>query len=167
MVDTTKKDGVLVDTQDKDISKKADVVEMSKVALDELLARLAKLEEEQKLSRAVEDKNKLEKIENLRRAGKLVKEVKLRKLDGKIIIGWKLLQDEVYFADGKLIENQKIQVIFDDTTTRDMTMRQWAALPMYETFEVLRESREENGDIYFKVRGSDGKELEINIAYIN
>jgi len=142
-------------------------VTLSTEAFNALMARLSTLEEGHKMLTDVQDKSKLLKLEQMRRDGKLVKDIKLRVLEGKVVVGWKTLQDEVYFADGKLIENQKVEVFLDDQTTKQLSMRQWASLPAYQAFEVVKESRTENGQIFYTVRREDGKELDIDITYIN
>lgn len=142
-------------------------VTLSTEAFNALMTRLSTLEEGHKMLTDVQDKSKLLKLEQMRRDGKLVKDIKLRVLDGKVVVGWKTLQDEVYFADGKLIENQKVEVFLDDQTVKPLTMRQWASLPAYQAFEVVKESRTENGQIFYTVRREDGKELDIDITYIN
>jgi hypothetical protein len=147
--------------------KKQDTVVLSTEAFNSMMERLNKLENDQKLVLETADKRQISKIEEMRRQGKLVKDVKLRVVDGKIVIGWKTKEDEVYFADGKLIENQKVEVFFEDKTSKVLTMRQWAALPSYRPFEVIRESRAENGQLFFRVRQDDGKEIEIDQTYIN
>lgn len=147
--------------------KKQDTVVLSSEAFNGLMERLNKLEADQRLVLETADKRQISKIEEMRRQGKLVKDVKLRVIDNKIVIGWKTKEDEVYFSDGKLIENQKVEVFFEDKTSKVLTMRQWAALPAYRSFEVIRESRAENGQLFFRVRQDDGKELEIDQTYIN
>lgn len=142
-------------------------VTLSTEAFNALMARLSSLEDTTKAMFDVQDKSKLLKIEQMRRDGKLVKDIKLRVLEGKVVVGWKTVQDEVYFADGKLIENQKVAVYLEDKTQKELSMRQWASLPAYQAFEVVKESRSENGQIFYTVRREDGRELEIDITYIN
>lgn len=133
-----------------------------------VMARLASLEEKQGLLMQVQDKDKIQKIEDLRRSGKLVKSVKVRKYNGKYIIGWKTVQDEVYKDEnGRLIEKQTLKIFFEDDTEQEMTMRQWASAPEYVAFEVKKESKNEDGDLFFTVLGPTGKELELNAVFIN
>lgn len=144
-----------------------DTVELKKTTLDALMDRLNRLEEEQKELLAVQDRRTKSKIEELRRAGKLVKNVKLRSLENKVVIGWKTVDDDVYFADGRLIEKQTIEVWLDGGEKKTLSMRQWATMPLYNEYEVIKESRDENGDIMLTVRRADGKELDVNVIYAN
>jgi len=146
---------------------KKDIVELKKTTLDALMERLAKLEEEQKELLAVQDRRTKSKIEELRRAGKLVKNVKLRSIDNKVVIGWKTVEDDVFFSDGRLIEKQTVEIWLEDGEKKVLSMRQWATMPLYNEYEVIRESRNEDGDILLTVRRGDGKELEVNVIYAN
>lgn len=144
-----------------------DVVEVPKTAFDEMMARLAALEKAQKEVEAAQDQKTASKIEQMRKDGKLVKDVKVRRLENSLVIGWRTVSDDVYFADGKLIEKQEVEVWLDGGAKKILTMRQWATLPVYEKMEVKKESRDENGEIVYGLLGSDGKEVEINVKYIN
>lgn len=144
-----------------------DTVELKKTTLDALMERLSKLEQEQKELLAVQDRRTKSKIEELRRSGKLVKNVKLRSLENKMVVGWKTMEDEVYFSDGRLIEKQNIEAWLEDGTKKILSMRQWASLPTYNECEVVKESRDEDGNIILTIRGDEGKQLEVNVIYVN
>lgn len=141
---------------------------LSKEAFNAMMKRLADLEATSNLVMQVQDKNKIAKIEELRRAGKLVKSVKIRKYTGKYIIGWKTIQDEVYKDEqGRLVEKQTVELWYDDNTKSQMSMRQWASAPEYVAFEVTKESKDADGNLFFTCVGPDGKTLELNGAFIN
>jgi hypothetical protein len=146
---------------------KEKMVTIPEGTLNTLLARLDSLETTQKHMLQVEDSNKLQKIDDLRRQGKLVKSVKVLKMDGKHVIGWKLKEDEVYFSDGKLIEKQSIEVFFSDKTQKVLSMRQWSASQSFEVFEVTGETKESDGQVFLKIRNTDGLALEIGLNYVN
>ena len=146
---------------------KKDTVELKKTTFDALMDRLNKLEEEQKQLLEVQDRRTKSKIEELRRAGKLVKNVKLRSLENKTVIGWKTLEDDVYFSDGRLIEKQTVEVWLEDGVKKQLSMRQWATLPTYNEYEVTKEAKDADGNFLLTVRRGDGKELEINAIYVN
>lgn len=142
-------------------------VTLSKEAFDALMSRIAGLEKAQKEIESSQDQDVISKLDKLRASGKLVKDVKVRKLGDKFVMGWKLVKDEVSFDGHKLIEVQDVEVYMEDGSKKVLPMRQWAIFPTYETMEVKRESRDENGDILYTVLGNDGKEIEINIKYLN
>lgn len=143
-------------------------VTLSTEAFGALMKRIADLESTQSLVLQVQDKNKIAKIEEMRRAGKLVKSVKIRKYAGKYIIGWKTVQDEVFKDEqGRLIEKQTVELWYDDSTKSQMSMRQWANAPEYISFEVTKESKDSDGNLFFTCVGPDGKTFEINASFIN
>ena len=114
------------------------------------------------------DRNQRNEIERRRAGGQLVKSVKVRKYDGKYALGWKMLENDAYVnTEGKLIENQKVKVFFEDKTEKEMPYKISGTLYELEEFEVIRESRESDGTLYFTVKGEDGKELTIGAAYVN
>lgn len=137
-----------------------------------LMARLATLENENILRAKVDDKNTANRIEELRRSGKLVKSVKVRQVNGKFVRAWKTVKDEVYKdQDGKLIENQIVGLYLmeeeGDDTYIEMPLRQWAVVAAYISCDIMRESRESNGDLYFTVVTREGQEFQIGATYVN
>lgn len=143
-------------------------VTLSSEEFSALMDRLANLEKDQKDLLSVQDKDKIAKIESLRRQGKLVSSVKVRRLYNKYIIGWKTIEDEVYKDEnGRLIEKQVIRIFFEDDTTADMSMRQWASAPEYVAFEVIGKSQDADGNEFYNIKGADGKELSISTSFIN
>jgi hypothetical protein len=46
-------------------------------------------------------------------------------------------------------------------------MRQWATIPTYSEYEVIKESKDSEGNILLTVRRGDGKELDVNVIYVN
>lgn len=137
-----------------------------------VMSRLATLENENRIRTLVDDKNTSNKIEELRRAGKLVKSVKVRQVNGRFVRAWKTVKDEVYKdQEGKLIENQIVGLYLmeeeGDDTYIEMNLRQWAVVPAYIPCEITRESRESNGELYFTVRTNDGLEFQIGSTYVN
>ncbi len=137
-------------------------------AFNALMGRLNNLEESASLMMQVQDRDKISKIEALRRSGKLVKSVKIRKYANKYIVGWRTLQDEVYKDEsGRLVEKQTIELFYEDGSKSQMSMRQWASAPEYVPFEVTKESKDADGNLFFTVVGPDGKTIELNAAFIN
>ena len=146
----------------------SDQVVLSTEAFNALMKRLGDLETTQQQMFSVQDKDKIGKIEAMRRAGKLVKSVKIRKYAGKYIIGWKTIQDEVYKDEqGRLVEKQTVELWYDDDTKSEMSMRQWANAPEYVAFEVTKESKDADGNLFFSCVAPDGKTIELNANFIN
>lgn len=149
-----------------------ETVVLTTEAFNELMNRLSRSEADVSALMSIQSKNDLNKIDEMRKAGKLVKSVKIRRVpteDGpKYVIGWKTLQDEVFMSpEGRLIERQQVEIFFNDKTSKELTMRQWATLPEYMPFEVTRESKDGDGSTFFTVRNDEGQEFEINSIYVN
>lgn len=143
-------------------------VVLSAEAFAALMDRLGKLEESTALYEKVQDRNKIQKIEALRSQGKLVKSVKVRKIDGKFVVGWQTLQDDVYQDEnGRLIEKQTVKIFFHEGSEKVYTMRQWASVGEYVPFEVTSETKDAEGNLFFKIVGPDGLALELNSTFIN
>ena len=60
-----------------------------------------------------------------------------------------------------------MELYYDDGSKSEMAMRQWANAPEYITFEVTKESKDAEGNLFFSCVGSDGKQLEVNANFIN
>lgn len=143
-------------------------VAISVEAFNAMMNRINHLEETQKLQLQVEGRNTIQKIEQLRAQGKLVKSVKVRKIGLKYVVGWQTLQDDVYIDEnGRLVEKQTVKVFFDDQSDKTYSMRQWGSAPEYVSFEVTGEERDAEGNLFFKVLGPDGKALTLNAIFIN
>lgn len=143
-------------------------VVLSTEAFNALMARVSDLEKTSELVLQVQDRNKIKKIEDMRRAGKLVKSVKIRQYQGEYIVGWQTMQDEVYKdSEGRLVEKQVVRAFLENDTKVDMSMRQWADASQYIEFEVTKESKDSDGNLFFTCVGPDGKTIEINSNFIN
>lgn len=147
---------------------KGETVTISAEAFNALMGRISDLEKTSELVLQVQDRNKIKKIEDMRRAGKLVKSVKIRKYQDEYIVGWKTIQDEVYKdSEGRLVEKQVVRAYLENDTQVDMSMRQWADASQYIEFEVTKESKDSDGNLFFTCVGPDGKTIEINSNFIN
>jgi hypothetical protein len=143
-------------------------VTLTAEAFDALMERLGKLESDSKLLNQVQDRNTIQKIERLRAEGKLIKEVKVRRIDDKYVVGWQSIQDEVYQDEnGRVVEKQTTKIFFHDNTEKVYTMRQWATVGEYITFEVTGETKDADGNLFFKTVGPDGLTLQLNAIFIN
>lgn len=140
---------------------------MTKEQFDAIMSRVNTLEEEARLRAQADDVHTKGRIEELRRQGKLMLNMKLRSVDGKLVVGWRTLQDDVYFADGKLIEVQKVEIWFQDGEKKELTMRQWATMATYVQCEVLAQSTDADGNKFVKVQTPQGETLDINVNFVN
>lgn len=146
---------------------KSDKVEVSAQDLRALLERIGQLEDQQKEILQTAPSDQIARIESMRRSGKLVKSVKLRSIDNKIVLGWKIVKDDVYFEGSKLVEVQVIRVFFADGSTEEMGMRDFTRKASYDQYEVIREAKDNNGDITLTVITKDGREIMVGERFVN
>lgn len=144
-----------------------EMVSVPKATLDALMTRVETVESDLRIRSQVDDKNTANKIEELRKQGKLLKSVKLRKFNGQYVLAYKTLKDEVYFKEGRLYEDQQVKIFLRDETSVETTLRHWATTAEYVPAEVLKESRDQDGNLLFTVKTKEGDEFEINVNYVN
>jgi hypothetical protein len=96
--------------------------------------------------------------------------VKLRVIDGKVIIGWRTLKDEVYQdpVSMRWYEKQIIEVVFEDGTTKQYALMDYVRLYQHIEAKVVSTlTNSEDGKISFKVQTDDGREYVIGAEFIN
>ena len=150
------------------VKPKEDVVEVSKSTLEKLLNRVENLEKDNELLKEAADKEKIAKIARLKSGGKLVKTVNINVLNNKIVIGWSRVKDDVYFDEqGRLHEEQIIAVHYEDGEKKEMDYRAFSRLRTSLKGEVVAETKDNDGNTNLKVMLADGKEINIDIKFVN
>jgi hypothetical protein len=88
---------------EKEEKPKRKMVEVPEDVLEKILAKQekqddenAKLKQEIEILREVADKGRLNKADQLRADGKIMKIVRLYKIGDSYVVGWKRIKDEVY-----------------------------------------------------------------------
>jgi len=143
------------------------MVSVDAAKLDRLLEKVATLESNQKQYEKTASQDQIAKIEALRRSGKLVKNVKLRSIDGKYIVGWKMIKDDVWMEGNVLKENQIVKVFFEDATDKELNYRDFIRIAAYFEFEVISQKIDNTGQTQYEVEDKQGKNLTINEKYVN
>ena len=146
---------------------KSNKVEVDVDVLQGLIKQVADLEKKTNQIEQTASQDQIRKIEAMRASGKLVKAVKIRRYNNKLVLGWRVIRDEVWLADGKLHEKQDIEVFLDDGTSAETSLLQFTRACLYETYEVIKESKTATGDLEFVIMLNGGKELTINTKYVN
>ena len=150
--------------------KGKNTVEVEKDVLERILKTIESQGEKIKILTEVADKNRLTRVEELRSQGKLVKKVFLNTFDGKIIIGWKKIKDDVYTdQEGRLHEDQVVGLIFhkEKEVGKEMDIRSFSRLIVKVPVEVVEEGKDKEGNINFTVQTEDGQEIKIDSRFIN
>ena len=104
-----------------------------------------------------------------RNKGKIPLHMKLRKLNGKVIVGWRTLTDEVDYdpITRRAREDQTLEVAFEDGTKAKMTLVDFNRHFSYVECEKIG-SEEENGKVILKLKRLDtGQEYKVNIRFVN
>lgn len=142
-------------------------VEVDADVLDAILKDLSDLKEKTNQYEQTAPQDQIRKIEAMRASGKLVKSVKVRFIDEKAVLGWKMIKNEAFVSNGKLIEEQVFKVFFEDSTEQEMSLLMFTRNAIYKSFEVISEARTQTGDLMFTVVMDDGKQVIINSKYVN
>lgn len=143
-------------------------VEIPKKTLDLLLEKIGKLEKDVEVALEAGDKGKIARIIELRAQGKLIKSVNVSVIDGKIIVGWVRVKDDVYFDEnGRMHESQIINVYFNDKTNKELDYRMFSRMKSLLPADVIRESKDSDGNYNLHIMLADGQELDIDPKFVN
>lgn len=153
---------------------KKKTVEVDAETLEKLVSGYQTLQEKVKDLEGAADVGRLGRIQAARNAGKLVKAAKVSVFDGKYVLGWVVEKDDVYFDEsGRLNEDQQIKLFLftkkgeQPEETKPMSYRQFSRLTTKVEGEVIKESKDADGQVSFTVLLPDGLELELPIVFLN
>ena len=148
-----------------------EMVQVPKEQFEKLMSLIPAVEQLQKdkdTLMAVADRAKLQEFQERQKApgNKIVKLSTYLGDDGKrkVIVAWKKLKDEVYKGtNGNTVEDQAMEVLFDDDTKKELPLKTFYRDTADKTkAEVL----EDKGDS-FKVRTPEGNEYLIGKMFVN
>lgn len=142
-------------------------IEVDKDIFDRILTEIADLKQKTSEYEKTASQDQIRKIEALRASGHLVKSVKLRHFNGKLVVGWKMTKDNVWVADGRLHEVQEMDVFYDDGSKESTTLLQFTRGTSYKTYEVLKEAKTSIGEVEYTVDAGGGKELVVLNKFVN
>ena len=160
------------DKKDKKPAKK--VVEVDAEVLQKLVGGYEKLQEQVKDLTQAADLGRLSRIQQARNAGKLVKAAKISVYEGKVVLGWARVKDDVFFDEGgRLHEDQQVELYLDSgdikkpTKTEPMSYRQFARVTQKVEGEVIGETKDKEGQMSYTVQLEDGREFTLPIVFLN
>lgn len=117
---------------------------------------------------------RLERVKSARDKGELVKTAKVSLWQGKMILGWQTVVDDVYVDErGRIIEDQQIKLFVDEgegkepTQTDAMPYKMFARLSDKLVGEVIKESKNLDGSVEFTLKFEDGREVTLPITFLN
>jgi len=159
-----------------DKKEKTDGVVVPKDVLENILNRMdsyqqeiADLKESQKQYEQTASQDQIMKIEKLRASGKLVKAIRLNYYDNNLVTGWQSIADDVYVetGTGKEIALQKTRLTFAGGKTQEMPQIEFARRKMQRQYEVIREGKDRDGNMWYTVMTEGGKEVDIDGRFVN
>lgn len=154
---------------------KEDTITVSREQLDSILQKIAEqdatiteLKQTQKEYEQTASQDQIRKIEQLRASGKLVKSVKVNMHDGKYVTGWRSTVDDVWVdSNSKEHRLQKTEVTYADGSKQELDQLEFARRKTYKEMEVIKEAKNQEGNIVLTVQDTDGKEIDIDSRFIN
>lgn len=161
--------------------KKGKTVEIEESVLEKILKKQEDADElakkqaiEIEILREVADKGRLNKADQTRADGKLLKTVRLSKLGDKYVVGWKRIKDEVYTDErGVIHEDQVVEYYFHNidkenpSVPEQMSDVKFSRNRRQEDCEVVGENKDRDGKFTYIVLTKTGLELPIDITFIN
>jgi len=150
-------------------TKEPVMVQIPKEEFDQLKETVKSLQEKGEFLEAVADKKQVATY-YARNKSKLPSIIRLRTLDGKAVVGWGKIKDEVYkdSQTGRWKEEQIIEVIFEDGTSQQMDYVTFSRRYDHVKCEKVGEITDEIGNVTLKLRRIDNdKEYQIPVQFVN
>ena len=165
------------------IKKDEGVVAVPKDTITRMMDEIAILKKDRDILLQVADKKSMS-LYYQRNQGKIPTKVMVRtmmvldptdtekkRMTEKVIVGWRTTKDEVYQDPGTMrwIENQRVELLFEDGTSKEMYLRDFNRLYKQVEAEVKQKIVDETtGNVVLKVERLDnGKEYSLGVAFIN
>lgn len=147
--------------------------EMVTVSAKTLQSILSKIEVLEKAA----DRGRFEKANSEKNPQKITKSVNLATYQGRIVSGWRILRDDVWFDhEGKLHEDQIVALFFHKgkkdengvpVPEKELNVQSFARLLKRLPAEVIEESKDRNGNINLTVITKEGEEIKIDNNFVN
>jgi hypothetical protein len=154
-------------------------VKVEKDALAKILEKVEKQDKTIEMLKFTADKGRIQQWEE-KNIGKLIKIIKLSVLEDRIILGWKMIKNDVFLnkSTGVLHEDQQVRVYFErdaegeydeenEENYRDLDYLNFIRQPKKIEAEVIEEGKNREGQVYFTVQLPDGKKLKISELFVN
>ena len=134
----------------------------------ELKNQLDKMKEQNEVLMAVADKKSLTNYYQKTRKG-MPTVIRLRTFEGLAVTSWKTIKDEV-FQDPitrAWRENQVVEIELEDGTKKELPLIEFVRKYQYVDTKKVGEVTDEDNVFVKLLRLDNGKELTINILYVN
>ena len=144
------------------------MVSVPEVTLNKVLEDMDSLKKQNELLLSIADKTRLNSYMQTHKTKEL-NTVKLRVINGKVVIGWMSVRDIVKkIGPGRWLEDQAIKVLYEGGTSEEMKMVDFELLKSYVVCEKIGVSTDEDGRVAYKLRRRDNlKEYNIGVQFVN
>lgn len=157
-----------------DINESSNSVVVEKGKLDAVLSELSALRSETQMLKSIADKGELAKFHEKQR-DKEKRSCRLRVLrDGenaekKVVVGWgPMLNNEVYQNDrGLTVAKQIVKVFLEDGKEIVGDLLEIGRRYEFILAEKVGEEKDDQGNIFWKVKAENGKEYKVDFRCIN
>jgi hypothetical protein len=156
-------DVVKVDKVVKDKEATPETVTMTKEQYEKMMKTMSDFAT--KLD-AVADKNRLEQFKERNKDNSILPTAGISKVDGKYVIGWKLVSNEAEFRDGKYKELQIVELMYQDGTKQKMDLLDFYRNKVKVSCEITSKS-DVDGEKEYTLRTPEGEELSLSIKFLN
>jgi hypothetical protein len=150
-----------------------ELVQVKKSDLAEFLNRLNTLEADNKKLLAVADRGRMAAIEESeRQKNQSLPQIKLTRMgsaQGRLVIAWRMTENESYVDNGRLIERQTMEIFYEDGSSETMPLVKFYRQQNKETLAniIARTQSLDGAGEMLRVKMLDGTELDIDLKFVN
>lgn len=152
--------------------KKVENVTEEKASEKMVYVPKAEFDELKEMVQQIADKNRLDRFNESRK--KNVRPIyKLSTIEGKIVVGWKTIKDDVSVdpISGRVIAHQIYQFILEDKSTVEVNGYNNFANAQYsaqiEAEGLSKKIDGDSGNTFLELETKDGRKVEINEKFVN
>jgi len=144
-----------------------DKVLIEKSFLEEIRKTMDELKADNAMLKQVADKSRMSDFYT-RHKDKMPEQYKVRMIDDKIILGWKMIKDDVYIDGPRVIENQIIMLVLETGESKELSYRDFVRLYTTAICSKIEQRSDNEGNLIVKLeRNSDKKVIEIDVRFVN
>lgn len=145
-------------------------VPIKKGDLRALVSGLQKAQSDIEMLKGVSDKARLANWES-KNKGKLIRHANVTTWEDKVVLGWKMVKDEVFMRNGVLHEKQVIRLYIESESGKpeqvDVNYLDFSRNSKRIKGEVIEDATTSDGVRIFKLQFEDGKVRKFDIRFIN
>lgn len=148
-------------------------VQVKKSDLERLISTVSRQSKDIEVLYKVADQNRMAKLHQVDAEVKLIRTCRVWKwINGKFIVATKLVSNTAEIVNGRYFEDQKLQLMFNDGTTTEVTYLDFARNNKHVVAEIVNRTARSNGiegqeEVMFKVQLADGLQLELDSRFTN